>query len=232
MRIAWPFIFTSPVCCRLSLSHFNLAVSSNLKVKRLTVHWLLIWFPGSIPTEVLRSTFRRWVFKREREKEERPVDPTARRFRGFWRGESIVFNFGFNWTGSFECVRPLSFRTHFNTVCATFMWFPIRSSISQIEIDKLIVFIFSLFLSQPCVRIRTCSAFDPARVNPPSTHRTRTAVKMVYFREAGLTYLQFSSIASRLLRQALKKERKGDLSLKESSTIKKLADLATKKPNN
>ena len=55
---------------------------------------------------------------------------------------------------------------------------------------------------------------------------------MVYFREAGLTYLQFSSIASRLVRQALKKERKGDLSLKESSTIKKLADLATKKPAN
>ena len=52
---------------------------------------------------------------------------------------------------------------------------------------------------------------------------------MVYFREAGLTYLQFSSIASRLVRQALKKERKGDVSLKESTTIKRLADLATKK---
>lgn len=52
---------------------------------------------------------------------------------------------------------------------------------------------------------------------------------MVYFREAGLTYLQFSKISSRLLRQALKKDKQGDLALKESSTIKRLADVVTKK---
>ena len=52
---------------------------------------------------------------------------------------------------------------------------------------------------------------------------------MAFFREAGLTYLQFSSIASRLVRQALKKDKRGDVALKESSTIKKLANLATKK---
>ena len=55
---------------------------------------------------------------------------------------------------------------------------------------------------------------------------------MSIFREAGLTYLQFSSIAGRLVRQALKKERRGDVSLKESSTIKKLANLAIKKSSN
>lgn len=52
---------------------------------------------------------------------------------------------------------------------------------------------------------------------------------MTYWREAGLTYLQFSSVAARALRRALKPEKKGDFSLRESSTIKRIPDAQSKK---
>ena len=44
----------------------------------------------------------------------------------------------------------------------------------------------------------------------------------MYWREAGLTYLQLSRITSRLLRQALKKEKQADFSIREQTFIKKI----------
>ena len=44
----------------------------------------------------------------------------------------------------------------------------------------------------------------------------------MYFREAGLTYLQLSKIASRLVREALKKDKKGDFSIREQTFIKRI----------
>lgn len=44
----------------------------------------------------------------------------------------------------------------------------------------------------------------------------------MYWREAGLTYLQLSKISSRLLRQALKKEKQADFTMREQTFIKKI----------
>lgn len=52
---------------------------------------------------------------------------------------------------------------------------------------------------------------------------------MTYWREAGLTYLQFSTVAARLVRRALKVEKRGDFTLRETSTLKKLPDQQAKK---
>lgn len=45
---------------------------------------------------------------------------------------------------------------------------------------------------------------------------------MTFWREAGLTYLQYSKIASRLLREAIKKDKRSDFTLREASFIKRI----------
>uniref|UniRef100_A0A1W7RAZ0 ATP synthase subunit epsilon, mitochondrial n=1 Tax=Hadrurus spadix TaxID=141984 RepID=A0A1W7RAZ0_9SCOR len=44
---------------------------------------------------------------------------------------------------------------------------------------------------------------------------------MTYWRQAGLTYLQFSSIAARLVRRAVKAEFRFDIQGREESLMKK-----------
>lgn len=45
---------------------------------------------------------------------------------------------------------------------------------------------------------------------------------MTYWRQAGLTYLQFSRIAASIVRQVVKEDKKAD-ALRATSTLKKVA---------
>ena len=50
---------------------------------------------------------------------------------------------------------------------------------------------------------------------------------MTYWRNAGLTYLQFSRLAAALVRTAVKEEKRADAA-RATSTLKKLATAASK----
>jgi hypothetical protein len=47
---------------------------------------------------------------------------------------------------------------------------------------------------------------------------------MTYWREAGLTYLQFSRIAASLVRRAVKKDKPIDVAAREATFIKRIGE--------